>query len=78
MAILIEGLFAPECGARDDTMRLIRRTAARLSPDAEIREIEVATLDEARAYRFLGSPSIRVNGRDIEPGSETRLEYGLG
>jgi len=28
--------------------------------------------------QFLGSPSIRFNGRDIEPGADERQDYGLG
>ena len=27
--------------------------------------------------RFLGSPTIRVNGRDIEPGADARSEFTL-
>jgi hypothetical protein len=43
--------------------------------DLETRRIE--TEGEARQARFLGSPTIRVNGRDIEPGAEARSDYGL-
>lgn len=27
--------------------------------------------------RFLGSPTVRVNGRDVEPGAEERTDYVL-
>ena len=27
--------------------------------------------------RFLGSPTVRVDGRDIEPGASQRTDYGL-
>jgi hypothetical protein len=27
--------------------------------------------------RFLGSPTVRVNGSDVEPGGEDRTDYGL-
>jgi len=32
--------------------------------------VDVQDIEAAVTLRFLGSPSIRVNGRDIEPGSE--------
>jgi hypothetical protein len=31
----------------------------------------------AQRERFLGSPTVRVDGRDIEPGAEDRDDYGL-
>jgi hypothetical protein len=30
----------------------------------------------ARQERFLGSPTVRVNGRDVEPNAEQRTDYG--
>jgi peroxiredoxin len=37
----------------------------------------VLNRDQATARKFLGSPTIRVNGIDIEPGSEARSDYAL-
>jgi len=34
--------------------------------------------EKTRQLKFLGSPSIRVNGLDIEPGADERQDYGLG
>ena len=33
--------------------------------------------DDAQREHFLGSPSLRVDGRDIEPGAGDRDDYGL-
>ena len=33
--------------------------------------------DEAQRERFLGSPTVRVDGRDVEPGAEQRDDFGL-
>jgi hypothetical protein len=46
-----------------------------ISPDA--RYLVVADIEAAERERFLGSPTIRVNGRDIEPGADARSEYTL-
>jgi hypothetical protein len=40
--------------------------------DAEIVQRRVETVEEAGEIRFLGCPSVRVDGRDIEPGAESR------
>jgi hypothetical protein len=39
----------------------------------------VNVLDDAAAeqQRFLGSPTLRVDGRDVEPGAELRTDFGL-
>jgi hypothetical protein len=31
----------------------------------------------AQRERFLGSPTVRIDGRDVEPGAEDRDDYGL-
>jgi len=46
-----------------------------ISPEIELRAI---TDDQAaQRERFLGSPTIRVNGRDIEPDAEKRTDFGM-
>ena len=45
------------------------------TPDVVLRRIA----DDAAAQRerFLGSPTVRVDGRDIEPGADDRDDYGM-
>lgn len=33
--------------------------------------------ESAQRERFLGSPTVRVGGRDVEPGAEDRDDFGL-
>ncbi|GAC1389549.1 MAG: hypothetical protein NVSMB31_05650 [Vulcanimicrobiaceae bacterium] len=44
---------------------------------AEISEVEVDTPELAIAHRFLGSPSVRVSGYDVEEAAQNRRDYGL-
>jgi hypothetical protein len=37
----------------------------------------VSSEEEAHRDRFLGSPTVRIDGRDIEPGAESRTDVGL-
>ena len=48
---------------------------AGLDADVELRCVE--SEEEALSERFLGSPTVRVDGRDIEPGADTRTDFGL-
>ena len=49
-----------------------------LEIDTEVpnEKIEITTQSMAIQHRFLGSPSIRINGKDIE-GRDEASEYGL-
>lgn len=44
---------------------------------AELITRDIGDADRAQRERFLGSPTIRVNGRDVEPGADQRRDYGL-
>ena len=44
---------------------------------ADIVALRVATPDAAVAACFLGSPTVRVDGVDVEPAAGTRPDYGL-
>jgi hypothetical protein len=45
--------------------------------DADIRARRVESPEGAERERFLGSPTIRVDGEDVDPGAATRADYGL-
>ncbi|MGH2874296.1 MAG: DF family (seleno)protein [Solirubrobacteraceae bacterium] len=44
---------------------------------AEVQPRVVESDRAAQDARFLGSPSVRINGYDVEPGAEARTDYGL-
>ena len=46
-----------------------------ISAEVELRRVE--SPDAAIAERFLGSPTVRIDGRDIEPEAAERSDYGL-
>lgn len=62
----IEVLTSPGCPHGGPALELARDVCALLTPDARVEEVEVTTQQEARAQGFAGSPTIRVNGLDIE------------
>jgi hypothetical protein len=41
----------------------------------ELRRVE--TPEEAERERFLGSPSVRIDGEDVDPSAKDRHEFGL-
>jgi hypothetical protein len=53
---------------------LVQRVAADLGVTPALRFVEV-TPPNVERLRFLGSPSVRVNGHDIEPGADERATF---
>lgn len=62
--------FAP---AVDRLRMLLREEGLR----AEISEIEVKDAKAAKALKFFGSPTIRINGLDIDPEFQGGAETGF-
>jgi hypothetical protein len=72
---LVEVLTYPGCPHRDGAIALAERVREQLGSPAELRVIDIPDQPAAEQARFLGSPTIRVDGRDIEPGAERLQEY---
>lgn len=66
MSLTIELLTTPGCPNAPEARRTLREVAGRLAPEAETRETVVETRTEAERLRFPGSPTIRVDGEDLE------------
>ena len=73
----IEILYFDGCPNHEPARALVERVAAELQFDPTIELVEVADTDSAAALRFLGSPTVRVDGRDVEPGASERHEFVL-
>jgi hypothetical protein len=73
--LTIELLHIADCpGYAELRPRLERLLTARgLGDELVVREI--ASAEEAAAARFLGSPTLRIDGRDVEPGADRRTTY---
>jgi hypothetical protein len=73
----IEILYFDGCPNHE---RLVERLPGLLEGEGITATIELRPItDEATAVaeRFLGSPTVRVNGRDVEPAAAQREDYGL-
>lgn len=72
----IEVLYFEGCPSHESTVELVRETTATLGIDASVTEVDVETDEAAYRLEFIGSPSVRVDGDDIEPGATTNADYG--
>lgn len=72
----VEVLFFGGCPNHEPAVELARDVARELGVPAEVEEVEVKSPEDARRLRFLGSPSVHVNGVDVEPRARGRSDFG--
>jgi hypothetical protein len=65
------------CAATPATVALIREAAAAFGTPISLEQTQIETEAQAVEARFLGSPTVQVNGRDIEPDARASRDFGL-
>ena len=74
---LVEILSFAGCPNHLGAIELVERVSGEVGLDPEIRVLDVPDQEAAQRLRFLGSPTIRVGGRDVDPRAEERSDYAL-
>jgi hypothetical protein len=75
---VIEVLYVQDCPHYPATLALVERVRAELGIDADLHTSVIVDQAAADQARFPGSPTVQVDGRDVEPGSEPATEYLVG
>jgi len=73
----IEVLYFEDCPNHKPAVERIKEVLREEGLAGDVVEVEVPNAETARRLRFLGSPSICVNGLDIEPAARSAGEFGL-
>lgn len=73
----VEVLYFAGCPNAQTTRALVEDVATELGVTIDLRLSEVES-GEIAQVRFLGSPSVRVNGHDVEPGADERDTFIFG
>jgi len=74
----VEVVYFEGCPNHVPTIEALREALRFEGLPDEIRETEIRTQGEAEALAFLGSPTVRINGMDIEPSARSATGFGLG
>ena len=75
--VRVSVLHMAGCPATPATVRLVEEVARTLGMAIALESVLVISAEQAQALSFLGSPTLRVEGRDIEPEARTRQDFGL-
>ena len=63
----VEFLYWEGCPSHDEARELLEEVLRERGLDAKVEIRHVATREEAAELRFPGSPTIRIDGRDVDP-----------
>jgi hypothetical protein len=76
--VKVEVLFVDGCPNHEALLPHLRGllTAAGAS-DTDIELLRIEDAEAAERERFLGSPTVRIDGLDVEPGADARTDFGL-
>jgi hypothetical protein len=75
--VKVEVLYVADCPTHPAAVKLVKRVLAAEGVEAEIHEVLVSDEGMARELRFCGSPTIRINGRDVAGDSQDARSFAL-
>jgi hypothetical protein len=74
--VRVEVLYVPGCPSHPAAVKLVKDVLTAEGAVTEIHEVLVRD-GGACELKFLGSPTIRINGRDVEGESQTPKHFAL-
>jgi hypothetical protein len=75
--VKIELLYFEGCPSHAELLPRLRELLASEGTEEEVELRRVATPDEAERERFLGSPTVRIDGEDVDPAADGRDDFGI-
>jgi hypothetical protein len=73
----IELLYFDGCPSHEALLPRVRGLLAQAGVDAPVQQRRVASDADAQRERFLGSPTLRVDGVDVDPDARERGDFGV-
>jgi hypothetical protein len=73
----IELVYFDGCPNHEELLPRLREIVADSDTPDQLELRRIGDDEAARRDRFLGSPTVRVDGHDVEPGAERRTDFGM-
>ena len=77
MALDVRVLYTAGCANTPRTVQRVRDVARDLGIAIEVRQVQVTTQAQADELSFLGSPTVQIGGRDIDPAARMASRFGF-
>ncbi len=65
--VKVRFLYSDECPSHDEALVRLRQVLHEEEIEADIEVVQVETFDDAKKERYPGSPTILIEGQDIDP-----------
>lgn len=75
--LVVEVLYVEHCPNFPAALALVQQVVVELGVNAQVRTTMITDQAAAERTRFVGSPTVRVDGRDVDPEGELAGEYTL-
>src|SRR5262249_49555276 len=76
-SVRIEILAREDCPNRGMAITVVERVVHETGVPADIEIVDVESEDDAETFRLLGSPTVLVDGRDVDPQPNLNAEYSI-
>jgi len=73
----IELLYFDGCPSHEAFLPRLHELLDQVGVDAPVQQRRVESDEAAQRERFLGSPTLRIDGVDVDPGAGKHTDYGL-
>lgn len=73
----IELLYTEACHAWKEALVQLKQVLEEAGLKTHIETILINTPQKAKKHKFFGSPTIRINGKDLEKEAEMVTKYGM-
>ncbi len=73
----IEVLYFDGCPSHEALLPRLRELMEQTALEVPVELKHVGSVEQAERERFLGSPTLRIDGRDVDPAAAERNDYGL-
>jgi hypothetical protein len=75
--LIVEVLYFDGCPSHEALLPRLRQLMAQAGVAAPVQLKHIESVQAAERERFLGSPTVRVNGEDVDPTAGERSDFGL-
>jgi len=73
----IDLIYVEGCSSTPETLNLINEVVNDLGIEAKINTILVENSEQAKQWKFFGSPTVQINGVDIDPEMRNKEWFGI-
>ena len=77
MVLDVRILYTEGCANTPQTIQRVQDVARQLEISIDVRQVRVSTQAQADELRFLGSPTVQIDGQDIDPAARTASGFGF-